>query len=225
MEQQIKRILLDLGADVCGIANVEKFADAPEGFHPKDIYSDCKSVVVFACRLPKGLSFVNPRIVYKHHGEINMAKLDQITLTASSAIEDLGAVAVPLPCDGPYEYWDSERMEGRGILSMRHAAGLAGIGSLGKSTLLINKRYGNLLNIGAILTNLDLESDSPSEELCIDNCFICIDSCPAKALDGITVNQKKCRENTYSETTARGFGVTNCNNCRVKCPMGLGIEG
>jgi epoxyqueuosine reductase QueG len=37
---------------------------------------------------------------------------------------------------------------------MKHAAVNAGIGALGKNTLLINKKYGNRLVIGAILTTL-----------------------------------------------------------------------
>jgi len=34
---------------------------------------------------------------------------------------------VLIPTDAPYEYWDSENQEGRAILSLRHAAMLAGL--------------------------------------------------------------------------------------------------
>ena len=64
MEDRIKEIFTKLGADLCGIANVERFANAPSGFHPQDIFADCKSVIVFAKHLPKGLTAVSPRIVY-----------------------------------------------------------------------------------------------------------------------------------------------------------------
>lgn len=37
---EIKKFLYNSGADACGIAPVERFKNAPEGFHPKDIYSD-----------------------------------------------------------------------------------------------------------------------------------------------------------------------------------------
>lgn len=76
-----------------------------------------------------------------------------------------GRFAVPLPADSPYEYWDAEQMEGRGLLSMKHAAVLAGLGTLGKSTLLLNEAYGNLLTLGAILTEFDLASDPPEESI------------------------------------------------------------
>ena len=221
LKQKIKEILRELGADVCGIAHVERFENAPAGFHPADIYKDCKSVVVFARNMPKGLAYVSPRIAYAKATDISLAELDKISYLASVEIEKLGAVAVPLPSDSPYDYWDEENMEGRGLLSMRHAAVLAGIGSMGKNNLIINQKYGNMINIGAVLTNLDLESDPFAEELCIAGCRLCLDNCPQKALNGVTVNQKRCREFTYS-SNKKGFGVCNCNQCRIICPRAFG---
>lgn len=132
-----------------------------------------------------------------------------------------GRFAVPLPADSPYEYWDAEQMEGRGLLSMKHAAVLAGLGTLGKSTLLLNEAYGNLLTLGAILTEIDLASDPPEESICLDGCGLCLKNCPAQALDGTRVNQERCRLYTYG-TNARSFATVNCNQCRVVCPMRFG---
>jgi len=222
-EEQIKRIILNLGADLCGIANIDRFANAPAGFHPSDIHKECKSVIVFAKRLPKGLVYINPRIVYKHANDLSINEVDTITYESALAIEQLGCIAVPLPCDGPVDYWEKENLRAKGILSMRHAAVLAGLGSLGKNTLVINKRYGNFLTLGAILTDLDLQSDPLSEELCIADCRLCLDNCPTKALDGKTTNQKLCRPHTYT-TNDRGLEVVNCNTCRTICPRKFGIQ-
>jgi len=220
--EKIKQIVLNKGADLCGIANIDRFTNAPFGFHPVDIYKECKSVIVFAKSLPKGLAYVNPRIVYNHANGLSKNAVDKITYEAALAIEQLNCVAVPLPCDGPYDYWEEDKLRGKGLLSMRHAAVLAGLGSLGKNTLLINRQYGNFLTLGAILTNLDLQSDPLSEELCIENCRLCLDNCPAKALDGETANQKLCRPNTYAMND-RGFDVVNCNQCRIICPRKFGF--
>ena len=54
--------------------------------------------------------------------------------------------------------------------------------------------------------------------LCPENCSICLKSCPQSALDGITVNQKKCREICGSVTDGGGF-VYSCNICRKVCPF------
>lgn len=221
MEDRIKEIIINLGADICGIANVERFTNAPSGFRPTDIYEDCKSVIVFAKCMPKGLAYVSPRILYIKATDTNLNELDRISYLASVEIEKLGGISIPVPSDSPYEYWDNDNLEGRGVISMRHVALLAGIGSMGKNTLIINKKYGNMINIGAVLTNLDLNSDPLSEEMCIASCHLCIDNCPQNALNGMTVNQRLCREFTYSNTK-RGFGVCNCNKCRIVCPRSLG---
>ncbi|MDF2595779.1 MAG: hypothetical protein K0R69_2120 [Clostridia bacterium] len=221
METKIKEMFLALGADACGIAGIEKFENSPKGFHPTDIYKDCKSVIVFIRRLPKGLLHVSSRIVYLNANNMALAELDRIGLAACDALEAMGGTAVPLPCDSPYEYWDSERLEGRGLLSMRHAALSAGLGSMGKNTLIINKTFGNMVNIGALLTDLALESDPPAEDLCRKECQICLKACPSKALSNAAVNQKLCRQHTYT-TNGRGFEVCNCNRCRILCPLALG---
>ena len=43
MKDRIKEFILSIGADVCGVANVDRFSEAPKGFHPRDIFPDCKS--------------------------------------------------------------------------------------------------------------------------------------------------------------------------------------
>jgi epoxyqueuosine reductase QueG len=222
MKDRIKKIFTDLGAEVCGVANIDLFNDAPKGFNPKDIYSDCKSVVVFAKKIPSGSLYVNPRIIYQHFNYLGPVELDRIAYLASNEIEKMSnGIAVPIPSDGPYDYWDSKNLEGRGMISMKHAAVLAGIGTFGKSTLLLNSRYGNLLSIGAVLTDLNLQSDTPAENICIKGCRLCIDNCPVNAISEKGVNQKLCRNHAYGSND-RGFDVVNCNKCRTICPMAFG---
>ena len=226
MKEKIKKVILNLGADICGFANIDRFVDAPAGFHPKDIYKECKSVIVFAKALPRGITKTNPRIVYKRFNDVALIELDRIAFLASTELEkrfNLNAYFIPIPSDSPYEYWEAEKLEGRGILSMKHAAVLAGIGTLGKNTLLLNREYGNMLNIGIVLTNLDLISDPLAEEVCIDSCRICLDNCPVNAMDGKTVSQLRCRNYAYIENN-RGFPVIKCNNCRALCPRVFGVK-
>lgn len=224
MKEQIKSIVLNLGADVCGIASIDRFEAAPKGFHPTDIYAGCKSVIAFGKHYPNGLMHVSPRIVYNRMMyDINGLEIDRIAYFAALEIEKLGAIAVPVPSDSPYEFWDAERQEGRGILSMRHLGALAGIGALGKNTLLLNKDYGNTLGLGAILTDLELPSDALAEPVCIEGCRLCLENCPSKALNGQTTDQSRCRPNTYT-TNARGFAIVECNTCRTICPRRFGMR-
>jgi epoxyqueuosine reductase QueG len=224
VKASLKEYVISLDADVCGVANIDRFGGAPKGFHPTDIYTECKSVIVFGIALPKGLTMVEPRLIYGHFNYDICKTVDLISFRTAKVIEEkYHGIAVPMPCDGPYEYWDSERKEGRGLISMKHSAVLAGLGNLGKSTLLLNEKYGNLLILGAILTNLDMPSDPLSKSICIENCRLCIDNCPSKALNGTTVNQFNCRTNTYNKNS-RGYDTVDCNRCRTVCPMRYGKE-
>ncbi len=222
MKQKIKDIFMSLGADVCGFANIADFSEAPKGFSPTDIYNDCKTVIVIGKALPKGLALIDPRLIYNHYNSLIVNELDKISLNAGVRIQrEFDCITVPMPSDGPYEYWDTESLEGKGLLSVKHAAVLAGIGSLGKSTMLINENFGTLLAVGAVLTNLDLASDNRAKQLCLENCQTCIKYCPAGAISQSGVNQKLCREYTYGKNS-RGFNTTSCNACRTKCPLVFG---
>lgn len=223
MEQAIKELVRNAGADVCGIAAISRFANAPEGFSPTDLYADCQSVITFGIAIPKGLTQVDSRLLYGHFNTNLCKQVDQIALSCAKAIEeDFKASAVPVPCDCPFEYWDDENLCGKGLLSMKHAAVQCGLGSLGKSTLLINEQYGNLLIIGALLTNLTLHSDPLIDDLCQPNCSKCTDACPTHAIENGSVNQKKCRPFAFGKTT-RGFDTVDCNICRTVCPLRYGI--
>ncbi len=222
MNNDVKQIIYSYGADVCGIADIERFAAAPPGFSPSDLFRDCKSVIVFGCTLPRGITKADSRLVYGHYNSLLCDEVDKIALRGAKALErKFGAKAVPLPCDNPYEYWDSETLTGKGLISMKHAAVLCGLGTLGKSSLLLNPEYGNLLVLGAILFELKLQSDKPCEEICIKNCKKCIEACPVRAIGHGVVNQSLCRQNAYGKTS-RGFDTVDCNQCRMVCPMRYG---
>ena len=223
MEERIKDAVLNLGADLCGLAHIDAFEAAPSGFHPADIYGDCRSVVVLAKRMPRGAGQVGPRIVYNRANVISLEEADRLAYQAALVIESFGAVAVPLPADSPYDYWEEDNLRGRGIMSLRHAAVLAGLGRLGRNTLVVNERLGNMMSLGAVLTNLDLATDPPAKELCLPKCRRCLENCPTGALDGQTADQKRCRTHTYS-TNTRGYGVVNCNLCRTGCPLAFGVK-
>jgi len=60
MKQFYNRLLLltwglflyALGIVVTLNANIARFENAPEGFHPQNIFSKCKSVIVFIKQMP-----------------------------------------------------------------------------------------------------------------------------------------------------------------------------
>ncbi|HWR44228.1 hypothetical protein [Sporomusa sp.] len=221
---EIKGRVWDLGADLCGIASVERFADAPSGFHPTDIIKDCKSVVVVAARFPISTLSASSPAAYTFVRNRLGDKIDSITVQIASELENLGSCAIPIPSSDPYDYWDDSRRHGQGILSLKHAAVRAGLGQIGKNTLLVNDQLGNMLWLGAVLLNQELEPDAlASYQTCIPDCRICVEACPANALDGVTIVQCKCRS-ISAKYTEGGGGVYACNLCRKICPHHKGIN-
>ncbi|WP_242951291.1 epoxyqueuosine reductase [Clostridium kluyveri] len=207
-----------LGADVCGIADIKRFVNAPKGFHPLDVYAETKSVIVFGKQFSASLFQANTNVPYALVKNKSVKLLDDIAIQLTAIIESEGYRAIPIPADEPYEYWDSQNRHGRGILSLKHLGQLCGIGWIGKNTLLINKKYGNRLYLGAVISNAELNEDDLVSNSCPENCSICLKSCPQSALNGVTVNQKKCRELCAYVTDGGGF-VYGCNICRKICPF------
>jgi epoxyqueuosine reductase QueG len=222
--EDFKNHVLSLGADRCGIAPVERFAGAPEGFHPADIFPECRSVVIFLKQMPPAIMLAINPVPYSHAASLLYNQLDLIGLEISIFLHRNEYHAIPIPADRPYLAWNAEKKHGQAILSMRHAGHLAGLGFLGRNTLLIHPELGNMVYIGAVLTDMEMEADPVLTGLaCPPNCNICLEVCPVKALDGTTVNQKLCRH--YSGyKNERGFDIYGCNACRRKCPLRTGIK-
>jgi epoxyqueuosine reductase QueG len=213
-----------MGADLCGVASIERFCNAPRGFNPKDIYEKTQSVIVFAKRVPSEALFAQSCIPYTHINMLIMQKVDTLGFEISNELEKKGIKSVIIPTDDPYEYWDDGNSTGRAILSLRHAGALAGLGKLGRNTLLTNSQYGNMIQIGAVLTNARFDEDPLAEyEVCPPGCQRCIVSCPAKALNGITVIQEKCRPLSNFKHK-RGFVLKKCFECRKVCPSSFGLS-
>ena len=220
---RIKKCAQELGADLCGITPVDRFNNAPEGFKPTDIYSKAKSVIVYAKRLPIEILYAESPIPYTHVNALMALSVDRLSLTFSLHLQDMGITNVMIPSDDPYESWNQEKQHGQAILSMRHAGVFAGLGKLGKNNLLINEKYGNMIQIGAILTDCELAYDEIADyEVCPEGCSLCIKSCPQKALNGNTVLQIECRK-LANYKNEKGYILKKCWTCRKVCPNATGL--
>jgi epoxyqueuosine reductase QueG len=221
---EVKKKALGLGAKVCGIAPVQRFKEAPKGFHPADIFPETKSVVALAKLLPEGTLQANSPVPYSSAYDVLLDDVIRITFELCLQLErNDGLIAVPIPSE-PYEYWDDEQKVGKGILSLKHAGYLAGLGSIGRNSLLANAEYGNRLLLGAALLNVTLEGDPITDyQFCDDNCNLCMKSCPVSAIHDSTVNQKLCRSNS-GYLTKKGYFLYVCNECRKVCPNGPGTR-
>jgi epoxyqueuosine reductase len=222
-QSRIKKLAAKAGADLCGIAPVSRFSQAPPGFTPADIWADARSVVVVAKRMPEGALLAPGPVPYKFAYDTTLQAVLMVMRDTALALQDAGITAVPIPGE-PYEYWDEEKREGRGILSLKHAAVLAGLGVMGTNTLLTNDRFGNRVALGALLLGIEAAGDAiAGYRLGCEDCRACVTACPAGAISDAGVSQRLCRAKS-SVVTKKGYSLEVCRTCRTVCPSGRGIS-
>ncbi len=120
LTEDVKLWARGLGAKLVGIASADKFEGAPEGFHPREILPDAKSVVVIAVPLLYGViekshpfkpyeTYIDPQTL--KHGMPNReyavqyvalnAKLDRIVQEIGYSLEERGFYAFPVQASLP----------------------------------------------------------------------------------------------------------------------------
>lgn len=214
----IKAMCRRLGADLTGIASSNHFTDAPQGYHPMDVLSTCRSVVVMACIFPED-SLSLDAVAYTHTRNAMVEKMDKLTGSVAGSISALGFRAYPIKSIAAA--LDHDRY--RGPISLKHAAVLAGLGKIGKNTLLVNETFGNMIWLGAVVTDLPLESDHPAPyEVCPDTCQHCVEECPVSALGNDAMKQMTCFRHAFR--VMEGQLEIHCWKCRQICPHHQGIH-
>jgi epoxyqueuosine reductase len=111
----------------------------------------------------------------------------------------------------------------------RSYAAKAGLGFIGKNTMLITQQYGSWVFLAEIITTLPLEYDQPPKPLgrC-GTCTRCIDACPTKAIvKPYEVDARKCisyqtienKDEIPPEVREKmGDRIFGCDICQEVCP-------
>jgi epoxyqueuosine reductase len=114
----------------------------------------------------------------------------------------------------------------------REAAARSGVGFYGKNTLLITRRHGSWVVLGALVTTAELEATPPLDLDC-GSCRLCIDACPTAALDEPgTLDTNRClsywtqSKHSIPEAYREALGdrVYGCDICQDVCPWNRGVE-
>ena len=106
--------------------------------------------------------------------------MDAIALDFCIEIEKYQIACVPIPTNE--SQWDENTKRWRSIISQKHAAQATGLGTIGRHSLLITPEFGNMVWLGAVLCEQELECDKIKDNIC-NNCNVCVNICPVNALE------------------------------------------
>jgi len=245
---KIKELAYSAGFDICGIVNPEVIPEAKtslenwlgNNYHgemdymakepsrrsnPKEIMPEINSIIML------GINYfqADSKTVPPNSGRVSKYARGKdyhnvIGKKTKALIKLIKNEMTELPDDDFRWYVDY------GPMLERAFAAKAGLGFIGKNSMLINKDFGSWIFLSEILTSLKLESDDPygvDHGVC-GRCRMCIVSCPTGAIveDGV-IDARKCisyltieRPSEISEELSgkirnRLFG---CDICQDVCP-------
>ncbi|MEI8216289.1 MAG: 4Fe-4S double cluster binding domain-containing protein [Eubacteriales bacterium] len=111
-------------------------------------------------------------------------------------------------------------------IPLKQVAAKAGLGWIGKNSLLLNEKYGSWQALGAIITNADIGEIYAEMKNHCGTCRECIKACPAEAIeDPGNFIRRKCLSHLLEDEVVEkdvikinpGYFV-ECDICQLVCP-------
>jgi len=198
LTQEIKKAILSMGADMVGVASIDRFEHAPPETHPSLYLPSARGVISIGIKIPHGVcdvwgdyteegKTISPYLFYGY-GLINL-ETSRIVRSISVKLEKMGyktRIFPPTWIISQYRFFERiiESGETMAEFSHRHAAVAAGLGVFGANGLLLTKENGARQRLNSIITDAPLVPDPMCEmEIpCGKKCnYKCIKTCPVGA--------------------------------------------
>lgn len=188
--QLLKEKAQELGLGGLGIANIERFDNAPQMMHPKNIFPECKSVISVIQPIPRGTyrgitegTYWSNYTFYAYN-RLNTLYRPKREYALACLIEDMGWEACPVypgvpERPGLHKPVAPGRPPREININVRVAGVACGLGEIGWSKVFLTEKYGPRVRLGTILTDAELEPDPLLEPgtLC-NKCMRCARDCP-----------------------------------------------
>ena len=201
--ESVKKAANGFGADLCGIASMDRFEGAPKQQDPRYIFPDAKACIVLGFRIPRGYFRGIEEGTYfvgycgMGYGALNLVYMPVVMRELCCFIEDEGWEAAPVPNMYMGSSIDivNQRYEPRRsrptrpglpspdvLVDIRVAAFAAGLGEFGYSKMFLTPQFGPAQRLVAVLTDAPLEPDPIFEGKICDRCMRCVAECSGKAI-------------------------------------------
>jgi epoxyqueuosine reductase len=244
----IKTRARELGFDLCGVAPARDFPELK--FLPEWLARGYAGEMEYMAKsaerradirnfLPSAKSVIVTGTIYntERRGRIRDRRPDTVAVARYARGQDyhvvLGERLTALLAwmrDRQPEGFDAEMFVDKHHVQERVYGQYAGLGWIGKNTLLINREQGSYFFLAGIATSLELEPDAPGFDQC-GSCTLCIDACPTAAIvDAGVVDATKCISYLTIEVDGAipedrrpliGNHAYGCDVCQDVCPWNL----
>ena len=219
IKSEIERELLTHGADLVGFGDVTTLPDEVTGGLPRAV----SIAVALDPAIVRAISNGPTRPYYAEYERVNdllatlCERAAQIFIQAGYQAETVRATT---------EKFDPVSLSTH--TQHKSIATRAGLGWIGKSALLITRKYGPAVRLSSVLTDAELDTGEPVDASHCGDCRKCVDRCPAGAIVGHNWSVGDPREAMYDAFACRdmatklsgrqGIVSTICGICINACP-------
>ena len=187
--KEVKEFAKGKGADLVGIAPIERFKNAPLKMSPQGLLPSANSVIVVGIHHPDvcvelgGEPTPHDMGPYGIQGSMNRL-LDDISFLLARFLEKKGYETLPIAATNIWRYkgYKDLKVDFAPDMAHRYAAVAAGLGEIGWNGLLLTPQFGPRQRVVSIITEAKLVPTPmySGKHLC-DKCMECVKHCPTDA--------------------------------------------
>jgi epoxyqueuosine reductase len=228
---ELKKFLREKGAALAGVGDLTGISANDPSSEAAAALDKMKTGISVAVPVPARIVEdleTAPTLEYLHAYDTLNSRLDEIVSAGEQFLRQKGFSAYAQTTGRVSADLDAECNVS--ALPHKTVATRAGIGWIGKSSVLVTPEYGGAVRISSILTDAPLDTDEPYKEGKCGSCSRCAESCPAKALKGVMWKEGMKREELfdwhlcYPEQLRRmkkatGIETDLCGMCFAVCPF------